>query len=231
MPQSQEARVYCEGYVSRFGPVSASGSHQRFGARRRGNADGRCGQHQAGGRDSGVHGAGRGIHLRIPEFRIAIADHGDYADGVTTTKYDSSPLALTGGEVRTVVIVDSQLTSNPPGERGPCKRSAVGGYGPSCCLRVLRSPGSDCWLGTGAKVLSFSACNPLVRFSLGASLPLPIHFCCAILRSTLLCRADSCRCRLRPALPCGGDVPHCPHLSARPERVYAGAGVCGRQAV
>ena len=34
--------------------------------------------------------------------------------GVTTTKYASSPLALTGGEVRTVVIVDSQLTSNPP---------------------------------------------------------------------------------------------------------------------
>lgn len=34
--------------------------------------------------------------------------------GVTTTKYSSSPLALTGGEVRTVVIIDSQLTSNPP---------------------------------------------------------------------------------------------------------------------
>lgn len=34
--------------------------------------------------------------------------------GVTTTSYTSSPLALTGGEVRTVVIIDSQLTSNPP---------------------------------------------------------------------------------------------------------------------
>ena len=34
--------------------------------------------------------------------------------GVTTTKYTSTPLALTGGEVRTVVIIDSQLTSNPP---------------------------------------------------------------------------------------------------------------------
>jgi hypothetical protein len=31
-----------------------------------------------------------------------------------TPKYTSTPLALTGGEVRTVVIVDSQLTSNPP---------------------------------------------------------------------------------------------------------------------
>jgi hypothetical protein len=34
--------------------------------------------------------------------------------GLTTPKYTSTPLALTGGEVRTVVIVDSQLTSNPP---------------------------------------------------------------------------------------------------------------------
>lgn len=34
--------------------------------------------------------------------------------GVTTPKYTSQPLALTGGEVRTVVMVDSQLTSNPP---------------------------------------------------------------------------------------------------------------------
>lgn len=34
--------------------------------------------------------------------------------GQTTSKYTSTPLALTGGEVRTVVIVDSQLTSNPP---------------------------------------------------------------------------------------------------------------------
>lgn len=34
--------------------------------------------------------------------------------GTTITGYTSSPLALTGGEVRTVVIVDSQLTSNPP---------------------------------------------------------------------------------------------------------------------
>ena len=34
--------------------------------------------------------------------------------GTTTPKFSSTALALTGGEVRTVVIVDSQLTSNPP---------------------------------------------------------------------------------------------------------------------
>jgi len=34
--------------------------------------------------------------------------------GVTAPKYTSQPLVLTGGEVRTVVMVDSQLTSNPP---------------------------------------------------------------------------------------------------------------------
>jgi hypothetical protein len=34
--------------------------------------------------------------------------------GLTTPKYTSTPLGLTGGEVRTVVMVDSQLTSNPP---------------------------------------------------------------------------------------------------------------------
>ncbi|HKF47406.1 MAG TPA: DUF4397 domain-containing protein [Terracidiphilus sp.] len=34
--------------------------------------------------------------------------------GQTTPKYTSTPLGLTGGEVRTVVMVDSQLTSNPP---------------------------------------------------------------------------------------------------------------------
>ena len=34
--------------------------------------------------------------------------------GTVTPKYTSAALALTGGEVRTVVIVDSQLTSNPP---------------------------------------------------------------------------------------------------------------------
>jgi hypothetical protein len=35
--------------------------------------------------------------------------------GVTTSKTNfSDALTLTGGEVRTVVIVDSQLTSNPP---------------------------------------------------------------------------------------------------------------------
>jgi hypothetical protein len=34
--------------------------------------------------------------------------------GQTTPKYTSSVLALTGGEVRTVVIIDSQLTSDPP---------------------------------------------------------------------------------------------------------------------
>lgn len=34
--------------------------------------------------------------------------------GQTTPKYTSTVLALTGGEVRTVVMVDSQLTSDPP---------------------------------------------------------------------------------------------------------------------
>ena len=36
--------------------------------------------------------------------------------GTITPKYTSAPLALTGGEVRTVLIVDTQLTSNPPVE-------------------------------------------------------------------------------------------------------------------
>jgi Domain of unknown function (DUF4397) len=36
--------------------------------------------------------------------------------GVVTPKYTSATLALTGGEVRTVLIVDTQLTSNPPVE-------------------------------------------------------------------------------------------------------------------
>ena len=36
--------------------------------------------------------------------------------GVTTPKYTSATLYLTGGEVRTVLIVDTQLTSNPPVE-------------------------------------------------------------------------------------------------------------------
>lgn len=34
--------------------------------------------------------------------------------GLTTPKYTSTALTLTGGEVRTVVVVDSQLTSDPP---------------------------------------------------------------------------------------------------------------------
>lgn len=34
--------------------------------------------------------------------------------GQTTPKYTSTAIGLTGGEVRTVVIVDSQLTSDPP---------------------------------------------------------------------------------------------------------------------
>ena len=34
--------------------------------------------------------------------------------GKTTPKFTSQPIGLTGGEVRTVVMVDSQLTSNPP---------------------------------------------------------------------------------------------------------------------
>lgn len=34
--------------------------------------------------------------------------------GTTTVKYTSTAMALTGGEVRTVLIVDTQLTSNPP---------------------------------------------------------------------------------------------------------------------
>jgi len=36
--------------------------------------------------------------------------------GVATPEYMSSPLVLTGGEVRTVLIVDTQSTSNPPVE-------------------------------------------------------------------------------------------------------------------
>jgi hypothetical protein len=36
--------------------------------------------------------------------------------GVLTPKYTSQPLGLSGGEVRTVLIVDTQLTSNPPVE-------------------------------------------------------------------------------------------------------------------
>jgi len=36
--------------------------------------------------------------------------------GETTPKYTSQGLALTGGEVRTVLIVDTQLTSDPPVE-------------------------------------------------------------------------------------------------------------------
>jgi hypothetical protein len=36
--------------------------------------------------------------------------------GAITPKYTSTSLALTGGEVRTVLIVDTQLTSNPPVE-------------------------------------------------------------------------------------------------------------------
>jgi hypothetical protein len=36
--------------------------------------------------------------------------------GVTTPQYASTALALTGGEVRTVLIMDTQLTSNPPVE-------------------------------------------------------------------------------------------------------------------
>ena len=36
--------------------------------------------------------------------------------GTITPKYTSMPLGLTGGEVRTVLIVDTQLTSNPPVE-------------------------------------------------------------------------------------------------------------------
>lgn len=34
--------------------------------------------------------------------------------GLITPKYTSTPIGLVGGEVRTVVMVDSQLTSNPP---------------------------------------------------------------------------------------------------------------------
>jgi len=33
-----------------------------------------------------------------------------------TPRYTSQPLALVGGEVRTVLIVDTQLTSDPPVE-------------------------------------------------------------------------------------------------------------------
>ncbi len=36
--------------------------------------------------------------------------------GTVTPKYTSTPMALTGGEVRTVLLVDTQLTSDPPVE-------------------------------------------------------------------------------------------------------------------
>jgi hypothetical protein len=36
--------------------------------------------------------------------------------GLTTPKYTSTSMALIGGEVRTVLIEDTQLTSNPPVE-------------------------------------------------------------------------------------------------------------------
>jgi len=36
--------------------------------------------------------------------------------GLLTPKYTSAPLALVGGEVRTILILDTQLTSNPPVE-------------------------------------------------------------------------------------------------------------------
>jgi hypothetical protein len=36
--------------------------------------------------------------------------------GSTKVKYTSQPLALTGGEVRTALILDTELTSNPPVE-------------------------------------------------------------------------------------------------------------------
>jgi len=34
--------------------------------------------------------------------------------GTVATKYTSTAMGLVGGEVRTVLIVDTQLTSNPP---------------------------------------------------------------------------------------------------------------------
>jgi hypothetical protein len=34
--------------------------------------------------------------------------------GVTTSAYTSNPIPLIGGEMRTVLIMDSKLTSNPP---------------------------------------------------------------------------------------------------------------------
>jgi hypothetical protein len=34
--------------------------------------------------------------------------------GLLTPKYTSAVMALTGGEVRTILMVDTQLTSNPP---------------------------------------------------------------------------------------------------------------------
>jgi hypothetical protein len=45
---------------------------------------------------------------------MVILPTGTSTSSTTVTGYTSSALALTGGEVRTVVIVDSQLTSNPP---------------------------------------------------------------------------------------------------------------------
>jgi len=36
--------------------------------------------------------------------------------GLTTPQFTSAPMTLTGGEVRTVLIMDTELTSNPPVE-------------------------------------------------------------------------------------------------------------------
>jgi hypothetical protein len=36
--------------------------------------------------------------------------------GVITPQYTSTPMYLTGGEVYTVLVMDTQLTSNPPVE-------------------------------------------------------------------------------------------------------------------
>jgi hypothetical protein len=36
--------------------------------------------------------------------------------GAITPRYTSAPIALTGSEVRTALLVDTQLTSDPPVE-------------------------------------------------------------------------------------------------------------------
>jgi hypothetical protein len=64
--------------------------------------------------DIAVDGVCGYISFTSQTVTMVIVPTGTSVTGTTITGYTSSPIDLTGGEVRTVVIVDSQLTSNPP---------------------------------------------------------------------------------------------------------------------